>query len=185
MLLSICFFRRETKCEWSLLYWPYARVPGSVSYSHWCHALCTPTFNLPFVTFQVLWPDPFFFVSFFFSSFVFHCFCHFSAMSPSTRNTDDAMNDALLEKLRCCLPKIQENSDTMRNVVAKIHARITSSGKVTEQFLSENNISRSINYEGITGARRWRRRLPNSAIFEKLRRALSTIWLGTTNETDT
>lgn len=50
-------------------------------------------------------------------------------MSPSTRNPDDVMNAALLEKLRTCLPKLQENGDIVRNVVAKIHARVTSSGE--------------------------------------------------------
>lgn len=53
----------------------------------------------------------------------------FSVMPPSTRNSDDAMNDALLEKLRSCITKMQENTDTIRHVMAKLHARVTSSGE--------------------------------------------------------
>ncbi|XP_043280030.1 cytosolic carboxypeptidase 1-like isoform X2 [Venturia canescens] len=54
-------------------------------------------------------------------------------MSPSARNSDDAMNDALLEKLRSCIPKIQESGDTIRNVMAKLHARVTSSDRRTRE----------------------------------------------------
>lgn len=48
-------------------------------------------------------------------------------MSPSSKGTDEAVNDALLEKLRNCVSKPQE-VDTFRNIAAKIHARVTSTG---------------------------------------------------------
>lgn len=48
-------------------------------------------------------------------------------MSPSSKGTDETVNDALLEKLRNCVSKPQE-IDTFRNIAAKIHARVTSTG---------------------------------------------------------
>lgn len=48
-------------------------------------------------------------------------------MSPSSKGTDETVNDALLEKLRNCVSKPQE-VDTFRNIAAKIHARVTSTG---------------------------------------------------------
>ncbi|XP_031364979.1 cytosolic carboxypeptidase 1-like isoform X4 [Apis dorsata] len=50
-----------------------------------------------------------------------------SVMSPSSKGTDETVNDALLEKLRNCVSKPQE-VDTFRNIAAKIHARVTSTG---------------------------------------------------------
>ncbi|XP_054005382.1 cytosolic carboxypeptidase 1-like isoform X2 [Hylaeus anthracinus] len=52
-----------------------------------------------------------------------------SVMSPSNKNADEAINDALLEKLRGCASKPQEAGDTYRNIAAKIHARVTSSDR--------------------------------------------------------
>ncbi|XP_015435458.1 PREDICTED: cytosolic carboxypeptidase 1-like isoform X1 [Dufourea novaeangliae] len=51
------------------------------------------------------------------------------AMSPSNKGTDEAVSDALLEKLRVCASKPQEAGDTFRNVAAKIHARVTSTDR--------------------------------------------------------
>lgn len=48
-------------------------------------------------------------------------------MSPSNKSADEAINEALLEKLRSCVSKPQE-ADTFRHIAAKIHARVTSSG---------------------------------------------------------
>lgn len=48
-------------------------------------------------------------------------------MSPSNKSADEAINDALLEKLRTCVCKPQE-TDTFRHIASKIHARVTSSG---------------------------------------------------------
>ncbi|XP_015435460.1 PREDICTED: cytosolic carboxypeptidase 1-like isoform X3 [Dufourea novaeangliae] len=50
-------------------------------------------------------------------------------MSPSNKGTDEAVSDALLEKLRVCASKPQEAGDTFRNVAAKIHARVTSTDR--------------------------------------------------------
>ncbi|XP_076178312.1 cytosolic carboxypeptidase 1 isoform X2 [Ptiloglossa arizonensis] len=52
-----------------------------------------------------------------------------SVMSPSNKSADEAINDALLEKLRSCASKPQEASDTFRNIAAKIHARVISSDR--------------------------------------------------------
>ncbi|XP_012141750.1 cytosolic carboxypeptidase 1 isoform X3 [Megachile rotundata] len=61
-----------------------------------------------------------------------------SVMSPSNRNADEAINDALLEKLRSCAAKPLENGDTFRNVVAKIQARVTSTDRrVRERTLEK------------------------------------------------
>ncbi|XP_011339802.2 cytosolic carboxypeptidase 1 isoform X2 [Ooceraea biroi] len=49
-------------------------------------------------------------------------------MSAGNKNPDEAVNDALLEKLRTCAAKPQETGDTLRSIAAKIHARVTSSG---------------------------------------------------------
>ncbi|KAF7391837.1 hypothetical protein HZH68_011380 [Vespula germanica] len=49
------------------------------------------------------------------------------AMSPSNRCVDDAINDVILEKLRSFAPKPQEGGETFRSIIAKIHARVTSS----------------------------------------------------------
>ncbi|XP_076636128.1 cytosolic carboxypeptidase 1 isoform X2 [Colletes latitarsis] len=51
------------------------------------------------------------------------------AMPPSNKTADEAINDALLEKLRSCASKPQEAGDTFRNIAAKIHARVTSSDR--------------------------------------------------------
>ncbi|XP_076245473.1 cytosolic carboxypeptidase 1 isoform X2 [Calliopsis andreniformis] len=50
-------------------------------------------------------------------------------MSPSTKNADEAINDALLEKLRTCASKPQEAGDAFRTIAAKIHARVTSTDR--------------------------------------------------------
>ncbi|XP_034173471.2 cytosolic carboxypeptidase 1 isoform X4 [Osmia lignaria lignaria] len=61
-----------------------------------------------------------------------------SVMSPSNKSVDEAINDALLEKLRSCATKPQETGDTFRNVVAKIQARVTSSDRrVRERTLEK------------------------------------------------
>lgn len=57
-------------------------------------------------------------------------------MSPSNKSVDEAINDALLEKLRSCATKPQETGDTFRNVVAKIQARVTSSGNHSKRQFS-------------------------------------------------
>lgn len=44
------------------------------------------------------------------------------------KSADEAVSDALLEKLRNHAAKPQETGDALRTTVAKIHARITSSG---------------------------------------------------------
>ncbi|XP_043526563.1 cytosolic carboxypeptidase 1-like isoform X4 [Frieseomelitta varia] len=62
----------------------------------------------------------------------FHC-----VMSPSNKSTDEAINDALLEKLRTCVSKPQE-AETFRHIAAKIHARVTSSDRrVRERTLEK------------------------------------------------
>lgn len=44
------------------------------------------------------------------------------------KSADEAVSDALLEKLRNHATKPQEPGDALRTTVAKIHARATSSG---------------------------------------------------------
>ncbi|XP_044006986.1 cytosolic carboxypeptidase 1-like isoform X3 [Aphidius gifuensis] len=51
------------------------------------------------------------------------------AMSTTNKNMDDPINEVLLEKLKSCLPKIQDNSELIRSILAKLHARVTSSDK--------------------------------------------------------
>ncbi|XP_043794374.1 cytosolic carboxypeptidase 1-like isoform X5 [Apis laboriosa] len=58
-------------------------------------------------------------------------------MSPSSKGTDETVNDALLEKLRNCVSKPQE-VDTFRNIAAKIHARVTS----TDRRLRERTLDK-------------------------------------------
>ncbi|KAG7201176.1 hypothetical protein KM043_003967 [Ampulex compressa] len=59
-------------------------------------------------------------------------------MSPSTKGADEAINDALLEKLKIYASKPQESGDTFRTIVAKIHARVTSSDRrVRERTLEK------------------------------------------------
>ncbi|XP_076659992.1 uncharacterized protein LOC143363268 [Halictus rubicundus] len=53
-------------------------------------------------------------------------------MSPSNKGTDEAANDALLEKLVTCASK--PHSEAFRNVAAKIHARVTSTVTVTSRI---------------------------------------------------
>ncbi|KAH0545752.1 hypothetical protein KQX54_002863, partial [Cotesia glomerata] len=49
---------------------------------------------------------------------------------------EDTMNEALIEKLRQCLPKHQENSENIKNLLAKLYTRITSSDrKIRERTL--------------------------------------------------
>ncbi|XP_076751692.1 cytosolic carboxypeptidase 1 isoform X2 [Xylocopa sonorina] len=58
-------------------------------------------------------------------------------MSPSSKSADEAINDALLEKLRTCVSKPQE-ADAFRHIAAKIHARVTSSDRrVRERTLEK------------------------------------------------
>lgn len=58
-------------------------------------------------------------------------------MPPSSKSTDETINDALLEKLRSCVSKPQE-ADTFRHIAAKIHARVTSSDRrVRERTLEK------------------------------------------------
>ncbi|XP_046827934.1 cytosolic carboxypeptidase 1-like isoform X2 [Vespa crabro] len=60
------------------------------------------------------------------------------AMSPSNRCVDDAINDVILEKLRSFAPKPQEGGETFRSIIAKIHARVTSSDRrVRERTLEK------------------------------------------------
>ncbi|XP_043591369.1 cytosolic carboxypeptidase 1-like isoform X1 [Bombus pyrosoma] len=60
-----------------------------------------------------------------------------SVMSPSNKSADEAINEALLEKLRSCVSKPQE-ADTFRHIAAKIHARVTSSDRrVRERTLEK------------------------------------------------
>ncbi|XP_063994671.1 cytosolic carboxypeptidase 1-like isoform X3 [Diachasmimorpha longicaudata] len=49
------------------------------------------------------------------------------------RNIDDAMNEMLMEKIKGCLPKIQENAEIIRTTLAKFHARATSSDRKTRE----------------------------------------------------
>ncbi|XP_076668158.1 cytosolic carboxypeptidase 1 isoform X3 [Andrena cerasifolii] len=59
-------------------------------------------------------------------------------MSPSNKSADEAVNDALLEKLRTCASKPQEASDTFKTIAAKIHTRVTSSDRrVRERTLDK------------------------------------------------
>ncbi|XP_066585231.1 cytosolic carboxypeptidase 1-like isoform X3 [Prorops nasuta] len=58
-------------------------------------------------------------------------------MSPSIRSTDEAINDALLTKLRLLAPKPYESADTFRTITAKLHARITSSDRRTRERVLE------------------------------------------------
>lgn len=59
----------------------------------------------------------------------FHCFAvRFSVMSAGNKSADEAVSDALLEKFRTHAAKPQEAGDVFRTIVAKIHARVTSSG---------------------------------------------------------
>ncbi|XP_074098473.1 cytosolic carboxypeptidase 1 isoform X4 [Cotesia typhae] len=49
---------------------------------------------------------------------------------------EDTMNEALIEKLRQCLPKHQENSENIKSLLAKLYTRITSSDrKIRERTL--------------------------------------------------
>lgn len=50
-------------------------------------------------------------------------------MSTINKNGDDTINEALLEKLKSSLPKVQENGETIRSSLAKLHLRVTSPGK--------------------------------------------------------
>ncbi|XP_032686214.1 cytosolic carboxypeptidase 1-like isoform X3 [Odontomachus brunneus] len=50
-------------------------------------------------------------------------------MSAGNRSADEAVSDALLEKLRAHAAKPQEAGDAFRAVLAKIHARLTSSDR--------------------------------------------------------
>lgn len=52
---------------------------------------------------------------------------------------EDTMNEALIEKLRQCLPKHQENSENIKSLLAKLYTRITSSGN--ENLLSTSFLS--------------------------------------------
>ncbi|XP_014480717.1 PREDICTED: cytosolic carboxypeptidase 1-like isoform X2 [Dinoponera quadriceps] len=59
-------------------------------------------------------------------------------MSAGNRNADEAVSDALLEKLRTHAAKPQEAGDAFRAVLAKIHARVTSSDRrVRERALEK------------------------------------------------
>lgn len=49
-------------------------------------------------------------------------------MSPNNKITDEAVIDVLLEKLRDIAIN-KESTDTLRSITAKIHGRLTSSGK--------------------------------------------------------
>lgn len=49
-------------------------------------------------------------------------------MSASNKSADEAVSDALLEKLRAHAAKPQEAGDAFRAILAKIHGRVTSSG---------------------------------------------------------
>ncbi|KAL6427330.1 hypothetical protein ACFW04_008713 [Cataglyphis niger] len=50
-------------------------------------------------------------------------------MSAGNKSADEAVNDALLEKLRTHAAKPQEAGDALRAIAAKIHARVTSSDR--------------------------------------------------------
>ncbi|XP_018402970.1 PREDICTED: cytosolic carboxypeptidase 1-like [Cyphomyrmex costatus] len=50
-------------------------------------------------------------------------------MSAGNKSADEVVNDALLEKLRTYAAKPQEAGDALRAIVAKIHARVTSSDR--------------------------------------------------------
>lgn len=50
-------------------------------------------------------------------------------MSAGSKSADEAASDALFEKLRAYAAKPQEAGDALRTTAAKIHARITSSGR--------------------------------------------------------
>ncbi|XP_072752591.1 cytosolic carboxypeptidase 1 isoform X2 [Anoplolepis gracilipes] len=50
-------------------------------------------------------------------------------MSASNKSADEAVSDALLEKLRTHAAKPQEAGDALRAIAAKIHARVTSSDR--------------------------------------------------------
>ncbi|XP_018303936.1 cytosolic carboxypeptidase 1 isoform X2 [Mycetomoellerius zeteki] len=50
-------------------------------------------------------------------------------MSAGNKSADEVVNDALLEKLRTFAAKPQEAGDALRAIVAKIHARVTSSDR--------------------------------------------------------
>ncbi|XP_012227413.1 cytosolic carboxypeptidase 1-like isoform X2 [Linepithema humile] len=50
-------------------------------------------------------------------------------MSAGNKSADEAVSDALLEKLRTHAAKPQEAGDAFRTIVAKIHARVTSSDR--------------------------------------------------------
>lgn len=57
-------------------------------------------------------------------------FLIYSVMSPNNKNAEDAVIDVLLEKLRdIVINKSQESADSLRSITAKIHGRLTSSGK--------------------------------------------------------
>ncbi|XP_029156275.1 cytosolic carboxypeptidase 1-like isoform X2 [Nylanderia fulva] len=51
------------------------------------------------------------------------------AMSAGNKSADEAVSDALLEKLRTHAAKPQEAGDALRAIAAKIHARVTSSDR--------------------------------------------------------
>ncbi|XP_025264847.1 cytosolic carboxypeptidase 1 isoform X3 [Camponotus floridanus] len=50
-------------------------------------------------------------------------------MSAGNKSADEAVSDALLEKLRTHAAKPQEAGDALRTIAAKIHARVTSSDR--------------------------------------------------------
>lgn len=52
-------------------------------------------------------------------------------MSAGNKSADEAVSDALLEKLRIQAAKPQEAGDALRAIAVKIHARVTSSGTLT------------------------------------------------------
>ncbi|XP_046628636.1 cytosolic carboxypeptidase 1-like isoform X1 [Neodiprion virginianus] len=54
-------------------------------------------------------------------------------MTASNKAMDEAVNDALIEKLRICAFKPQESTETVRSVAAKLHAQLTSSERRTRE----------------------------------------------------
>ncbi|XP_057320034.1 cytosolic carboxypeptidase 1-like isoform X1 [Microplitis mediator] len=61
------------------------------------------------------------------------------------KNVEDTMNEILVEKLRQCLPKHQENYETIKSLLAKLYTRITSSDRKVRERTLETMWSKEYN----------------------------------------